>query len=626
MDKPALHFAKHVGGQPNIQPSHGDLFNRKNDKQKARSIIREAIQNVIDAKSQSGTPHVIFSKTTTSKKAVDGCIPGFTQTAKKHFKAAYPDRPFNISQIHWLCIEDYNTTGLTGDIRQVHTPRDSQTPAKLYYFFQTDGNITDKGKGSLGTRGIGKAIYTSASELKFFLATTTRSEQPRSLAFGRMVLKEHALENEAIPRVFRGQFGVQHGDITIPITQETQVQSLHNLLQFRRTSDTNGLSIAIPFSKPLEIDQTTFTNIICEEYAASILEGKLVVEIKDNDQDLIINQETILTLPGLTEKTTNFMQFFISSQKLSPIILPPVQTRDDKGYAQSIEDCQAIQHAREVYQSQGSVKLCVPFHKETTKLDDSSWSITYRKLAGNHDPINKFIRSGLDITNEPEKKVHNHDVLVQPIAGPLTDVLASAEDPAHTKFNNNNEKFEEHKDLLWLLTYARRLPLFLGQLITPDEETTDHDAFTGWFDIPTDKKIHTDEDRKEQQQERNEEEEFGWESTDDLFHFNVSTQDNSVSVAGTKPFPKGTKVIIEMAYAQQGKDFGSFLKGDFDLHNTRPGPLPYRIQMPGITLPPPGTPNIVEFTIREPDTWKIKWANFDLVHRDINVRAKVITP
>ena len=118
------HFRRIQPGETVVEPTQGQFFHQDVISGSAvRGIVREGIQNALDAKSES--PVTVRIALMRGKHA---CTPSmaarvFTPEMWSHITAKenglHPDLlPEKKSFCDYLAFEDFGTTGLTGDIRQ----------------------------------------------------------------------------------------------------------------------------------------------------------------------------------------------------------------------------------------------------------------------------------------------------------------------------------------------------------------------------------------------------------------------------------------------------------------------------------------------------------------------------
>ena len=150
---------------------------------------------------------------------------------KKHFTVklnGLDDIPSEIPSCSFLTYEDFNTTGLEGDILQDAEEDGVNNP--FYYFFRAEnqsGKIFDKGP-TLGTHGLGKVSFLMSSKVKALFGLTVRSSDSKSYLAGISTLKCHKLDGQDyLPDGWLGRF--ENDDTALPLPlEETENPDLFN--------------------------------------------------------------------------------------------------------------------------------------------------------------------------------------------------------------------------------------------------------------------------------------------------------------------------------------------------------------------------------------------------------------
>ena len=154
-------FAKQTPMAKHRDPIQGEFFSTESISSDADSVVRESIQNSLDAKFEGGSSivRVEFSIVTISKSKAD---PLFSDLWP-HVKACNPKaaRLRDAKKVRCLVVEDFGTTGLRGDpaeMYEVDEGEDSDPPNEFYYFVRAEGRSSKSGSDR-GSWGIGKFSY-----------------------------------------------------------------------------------------------------------------------------------------------------------------------------------------------------------------------------------------------------------------------------------------------------------------------------------------------------------------------------------------------------------------------------------------------------------------------------------
>ena len=199
--EPSWMFGRYEADDTQRDSVSGEFFRNT----RLESVIREAIQNSLDAradKTNAASVRIYCSGDA-------GAVPGAEYA--KLYRGAEADAHYahknsgleNVPKADEPCvfmtIEDFGTTGLTGDVtlRPTEDELENDRIKGNYYNFFFRENRSDKaGDGALGSWGAGKIMFMKASRLRtaFTLSVRNDAKTPRFLA-GRTVLKSHTIDD-----------------------------------------------------------------------------------------------------------------------------------------------------------------------------------------------------------------------------------------------------------------------------------------------------------------------------------------------------------------------------------------------------------------------------------------------
>jgi len=256
MEAIAWHFNKFRASQKNRQPTLGEFFSA--NKNTASSLMREAMQNSLDARlrNSAGPLAVRIYLSGDSRALSSNDIKPFLGEARRHYEAegsGLRNCPTKQEQCKYLVIEDFNTTGLNGDVHQYEPPRQEEN--HFYSFFRAEGQ-SNKSGAARGRWGAGKFVFAKASRIRTFFGLTVRSEDDRIYLVGQAILKPHKLEGAMyMPDGWYGwteDLTLDTGDedyIHMPVDSQNHQSTLETFcrtFRLRRRTE-SGLSIVIPY-------------------------------------------------------------------------------------------------------------------------------------------------------------------------------------------------------------------------------------------------------------------------------------------------------------------------------------------------------------------------------------------
>lgn len=248
---------------------------RNDEVELSDTIVRESIQNSLDATLLGETTHVRFS-------FVDGerLDPAFVQKLfdgqLEHAEAAGRDiQAVDFSEPSALVIEDFGTKGLTGKTNTKDNDNFSD-------FWRRHGKSHKTGT-SRGRWGLGKLVYSSSSMLGVFFGLTVRNDDPDRYLMGQTVLDLHTHNGAEYPAHayycdMEGE-GAIFQKTPVPLKSAEFVERFVNQFGISRQRE-SGLSIVIPF--PHEgLRPESMIGVAIENYFYPILTGQLVLQFGD---------------------------------------------------------------------------------------------------------------------------------------------------------------------------------------------------------------------------------------------------------------------------------------------------------------------------------------------------------
>ena len=268
------------------------------------SVVREAIQNSLDARDASAGMSVVRIFYSGTAAAVPGADYAKAFRGEKidphyaHKKSGLESVPSADEPCVYLTIEDFNTTGLTGDVTRRPTDEElegDRIKGNYYNYFFRENRSDKNGAGALGSWGAGKIMFMKASRLRTAFSLSVRDDavHPRFLA-GRSVLMSHSVDGITYgPDYWFGVYmpcadAKNDHMCKQPITDAKWIDDFSKRFHLKRT-DEKGTSIVIPYLDVQDesgADSFSQENIVCavlKNFLLAILNGELRVEIETGD-------------------------------------------------------------------------------------------------------------------------------------------------------------------------------------------------------------------------------------------------------------------------------------------------------------------------------------------------------
>lgn len=277
-------FERKRRSQKSRDPMQASFFTNASIDEDAQALVRELIQNSLDAKVDPASQEPVRVRLNIGKHEPESGVMShyIPDSAWKHFSAednGLDSPPSASDPCRFLVYEDFNTCGLIGDEKV----SDEQPGNSFYYFMRAEGQ-SGKQDGVRGRHGIGKYVVPKASGIRMFIAVTVRSSDQRCLIAGQSVLKSHRVDGVAYtPDGWWGDIDKDESDddyFQLPVENEGLFSQIVEHFGLARNRDETGLSLIIPYVQE-DISVETISKYVVNEYFWPILNGQLLVEVAE---------------------------------------------------------------------------------------------------------------------------------------------------------------------------------------------------------------------------------------------------------------------------------------------------------------------------------------------------------
>jgi hypothetical protein len=470
MSQPKWKFLKPQDSIVNQDPIEGEFFTTQDVGDFADALVRESIQNSLDAKlDKENTEQVVTVRFYFSGKTNANDV---RLNNHPYFKGIYPhivsaDNGLNKKEIpalsektQYIVIEDFQTVGLDGSITENDDPRtDSPLGHNFYWFWRNIGRSGKKGS-ERGKWGLGKTVFPASSTINTFFALTNRWDDNENYLMGLSVLKTHHLAAEpTVKRYPYGYFGVfENADeyFATPTNDKKLIEDFRRTFNLKRDEHTSsGLSVVIPFPRK-EITSESIIKSVLKQYFYPIISGNLTVEVVDDDNsiDTPINENTIFELLEAMKLTADYSKLFklclwslqLPEQDYITLKRPPIENASrwlmDWFLNDDIKNL--LKTKMDLFENGKPVAFKVPVR---IKEYEAAPQISFFKVFMEKDELLReadayFVRDGITITGQG-KRVGNKFVraIVVIEEKVLVKLLGLAENPAHTEWQRNSSHF-----------------------------------------------------------------------------------------------------------------------------------------------------------------------------------------
>src|SRR5690625_4144595 len=499
-------FEEQRFSQKSRDPVQAGFFSSTSIEDNAHALIREAIQNTLDANLQNGKPvkvRIHIGKHPAQAGIMDKYIDG---AAWKHFLASdngLPDPPSPTDECRYLVYEDFNTKGLTGD-ETAYTPIEGNS---FYYFMRAEGK-SDKQEEDRGRHGIGKYVFPYISNIRSFFMATSRADDKRHLVAGQAVLKSHIIDNKRYtPDGWWGkykEFRETNDYFPLPIEDLSTFNTLAKDFALQRGHNQPGLSLVMPYVND-NLNRELLVKYVIQEYFYPILKKELIVEVSEGDRDAYhITSDTIsdiLELPEIescheseSKEYTDLKNILalakqsLSTQDQKRIEIDPPDEKEraprfNKHYL-SKEKANEIREA--LNNSDKPLVIRCPLYikpkKNKKTLQKSHFEILIAKDENDHRHKPVFVREGITIPEDKVPRTAGYYSIVVIERGPLATLLGDSENPAHTEWEKNSDKFrDKYNHGPSTIDFVRFSVRNLVRLLTQADSEADYTALADIF-------------------------------------------------------------------------------------------------------------------------------------------------
>jgi hypothetical protein len=458
------------------EPTQRDQFNN-DEVVLAEALVREAIQNSFDARDDDGAP----AKVRFGLVELDGdeaaSLAGHFQSLRPHLDECGIDTGvLDDEMARVLIVEDFNTCGLTGSIEG--------DDGKNFHSFWRRHGISGKSGRAGGRWGLGKLVYSSASDVRAFFGVTIRTGETAPLLMGQAVLKNHKIGGVKHPP--HGFWFKERGpdDIQMPIRDAALISQFAELTGCQRGSE-SGLSIVVPYAK-LEIDEAALLHAAVKHYYFPILSGALVVEVGNTTVSAGNIVEVADSLGDLNLPIA--FASAVQSQRTEEPLATAQNAAKPEGLLESDFAADDLVRLRAEFLAGSMIQVEVPVRlsHRVDGLVESHFRLFLQRPELQNDSCALFIRGSLAVSGEGRKNFANVPAYGAFVADEpyIEAFLGDAENPAHTSWDARTEKLTANwANAQNALRGIRAALKSLYQLVAEEAEQEDPDALIDFFSL-----------------------------------------------------------------------------------------------------------------------------------------------
>lgn len=476
-------------GEMNVDPYADEFFNTQALDNRADALVREAVQNSLDAKCRStpGPVHVAIGLTSIDNKLTSeisgGLSPHLAACPVTEPRAALPDK------LPVLLVEDFNTTGLTGDPAAFDDPPPG-SKNNFYYFWRNIGRANKSGDDR-GRWGLGKTMFPASSTIHSILGLTVVEDQPSPLVMGQSILSIHRVDNVKYQPY--GYFGVDDGDFVLPIRGD-QAHQWMTRLPLRREPGQKGLSIAVLHPEE-SMDSSSIVAAILNHYFFPLLQGELTVEVWNDEQSLTIDSSSLTEQARKTldpESSRKLVQAIDLAQWLIEADVSDVAVLNNPSDKESAKPIwspdllgsSTLETLADRLDRNLPVGFEVPIYirRVNEEAKAGTFRVALKRMLEPSESTEYFIRQGITVSGVRSLRERGVVAIVEASDSSVATFLGDSENPAHTEWQPNSSKF---KGKYWpgtsTLTFIKSAPRELLKILNGRSEELDETALRSIF-------------------------------------------------------------------------------------------------------------------------------------------------
>ncbi len=491
------HFNELTPSDKTREAMQGEFFATEAIRNAAEALVREAIQNSLDAGLKNNAGHAIetvrvrFHLATGPSAAKAADCAEFFDGAWPHFLAdgnGLNNKPTKSEQCSFLVVEDFGTSGLVGDVEQ--WADEPGVKNAFYYFFRAEGR-TGKGEEDRGRWGVGKYVFPRSSRAKSFFGFTIRGTDQKRLLMGQSILRTHKCGTKHYKP--DGGFGDARNDgLLLPTQDDSIIERFRAVFSVSRR-DEPGLSIVIPWIDTEEITRTALLEAVVRGYFYPILDGKLAVTMSEGGMETVIDADTLtdvvntlgdevsrklvplieLAVWASERKPAEFLKLNLASDRpnwSAPDIIPP----------DAVPVIQSALERGERVAIQAPVKI-----RARGKPDQTSFFEVFFVRDGTDDDRTTFIREGIIISDVRARRARGIRSLVIVDDRGLATLLGDSENPAHTEWQSKSSNFQgKYTNGPSYLKYVTDCVKAIDDILSSHQREEDTTLLKDFFSLP----------------------------------------------------------------------------------------------------------------------------------------------
>ncbi len=487
-------------GEMNIDPIEGEFFSTEALGSLADALVREAIQNSLDARAPGQRARV---------RIACSSAPLAGEGKARYLEALWPhlaadrsglaDLPARAAPLDFIVVEDFGTRGLQGDPRQSEDRElTADAPRNDFYYFWRNVGRSRKSAAELGRWGLGKTVFPAASRINAFFALTVRRDDGRRLLMGQAVLRIHRLDGARYYPY--GYFGRFEGDFALPVDDDATIAALCRDFGIARDAEP-GLSVVIPYPDPTLTPEALLPSVV-RHYFVPILAGDLEIEIVHGRRTEQLDAASLPRLlariawsegPAL-QRLVQLARWALALPPERHARVPAPEPDAAPRWAASPALEQALEPVREPFNRGDPVAVRVPVWVKPAAGEAvcASFDVYLERDDALSGADEHFVRDGITVAGVRSGLQSGVRAIVAVRDRALSGLLGDSENPAHTEWQERSPRFKErYRHGPFTLRYVKGAPREIVRVLTRPAAGRDFALLRHLFslDLPTEEQV-----------------------------------------------------------------------------------------------------------------------------------------
>lgn len=501
---PEWRFRRMQPGEMNIDPIESEFFSTEALGSLADALVRESIQNSLDARVPGSKAHVRIAFPPRVAMVPPERAGRYLASLWPHLatdRSGVTDLPSRDDSLAFLLVEDSGTRGLQGDPRQSEDEELGSAPVRndFYYFWRNVGR-SRKAASDLGRWGLGKTVFPASSRVNAFFAVTTRHDDGRRLLMGQSVLRIHRLEGARYYPY--GYFAHFEGDFALPVSDSAAIDEFCRDFGLRRPENgPPGLSVVIPYPDG-ELQAGEVLSSVVRHYFLPILAGDLVVEIESEGRFERLDSSSLMralgrlgTAEGASlQRLVELARWGIALPENRHVRVPVPPLQEAPRWAASEALDASLAALREGFGDGQPVAVRVPVWVKPAAGDPvaAEFDVYLERDDSVSGSEEHFVRDGITVAGVRSGVTGGVRAIVRVRDRALSGLLGDSENPAHTEWQERSPRFKErYRHGPYTLRYVKGAPREIVRVLTRPVKGRDFTLLRNLFslDVPTEEAV-----------------------------------------------------------------------------------------------------------------------------------------